>query len=140
MKLKSLLFVLCFGLVGQSLAANVHLNPNANKTDNTKKAAAKATMYPGYCQIEVINESFNDVHVYGTFDDYSRVDFPIYYHEYPHYIDLYYNWDCHPGMFVRIHSRQFPYQVIYDSWTNVNSTVRIVPYLNKGMKVEVQPK
>ncbi len=31
--------------------------------------------YPGYCQIEVINDSFADVRVFGSFDDGATVDF-----------------------------------------------------------------
>ncbi|MBI2786076.1 MAG: hypothetical protein HYX60_07140 [Legionella longbeachae] len=129
MKLKSLLFAICFSLIGHVFAANIHLNPKADAAD--KKSVATKRMYPGYCQIEIINESLTDIFVYGTFDDNSTVSFPIYYREYPHYISLFYYTYCHNGMYLEITS---PYGTIYSGWTNVNSTVRIVPYLNRGVK------
>ena len=132
MKLKSLLFVICLSLFGQVFAANLHLNPKADVAD--KKSIAKESMYPGYCQIELINDSYTDVFVYGTFDDGSTIDFNIYRYEAPHYISLYYYFYCHSGMYLTIQSA---YGVVYSGWTNVDSTVRIVPFLNKGAKAEL---
>lgn len=139
MKLKSLLFAVCFSLIGQVFADNVHLNPNAKATDQNKKSVSKAAMYPG-CEIQIINDSYNDVYVYGVFDDYAQVNFPIYAREFPHYIDLFYNGWCHAGMNIRIDSLQFPYQTIYSYWTSVNSTIRIIPYLKNGIKAEIAAK
>ena len=135
MKLKSLLFVVCLGLFSNLFAANIHLNPKADAADT--KSIAKETMFPGYCQIEVINDSFTDVYVYGTFDDGSTVDFSIYRYEAPHYISLFYYFYCHSGMYLTIQS---PYGVIYSGWTNVDSTVHIVPFLKKGAKAEAGAK
>lgn len=134
MKLKSLVFVICLSLLGTVFAANVHLNPKADAAD--KKSVAKEMMYPGYCQIEIINSSFTDVYVYGTFDDGSTVDFGIYRYEAPHYVSLFYYFYCHSGMYLTIQS---PYGVVYSSWTSVDSTIQIVPYL-KGAKAEVSSR
>lgn len=134
MKLKSLLFVICLSLFGTVFAANVHLNPNVDAAD--KKSIAKEMMYPGYCQIELINESFTDVYVTGTFDDGAMIDFSIYRYEAPHYINLFYYFYCHSGMYLTVQS---PYGVVYSGWTSVDSTVRIVPYL-KGVKAEISSK
>ena len=67
MKLKSLLFILCISVFGNIFAANVHINPKADAAD--KKSIAQLARYPSYCQIELINDSFTDLYVYGTFDD-----------------------------------------------------------------------
>lgn len=132
MKLKSLLFIVCFSLFSNVFAANAHLHPKTDEAD--KKTISKNLTYPGYCQIEIINDSFSDVNVYGTFDDGSTVNFNIYRFEAPHYISLFYYFYCHSGMYLTIQS---PYGVTYSGWTNVNSTIRIIPYLNKQVKVNV---
>jgi hypothetical protein len=126
MKLKSLLFLVCFSLFTNVFAANLHLNPNANPED--KISIAKGVMYPGYCQIEIINDSYDDVRVFGTYHDGSSIGFDIYRFEAPHYISLYYNFRCHSKMYITIQSA---YSTIYSGFTSVNSTIRIVPYLNK---------
>jgi hypothetical protein len=142
MKLKSLLVVVFFSLFTNVFAANVHLHPKADKADSNKVAASASASaanvtYPGYCQIEIINDSFTDVRVFGTFDDGSNLDFNIYRFESPHYISLFYNFYCHNGMYITIQS---PYYTVYSGWTNTNSTIRVVPYLNKQAKAVVTKK
>lgn len=132
MKLKSLLFVVCFSLFANVFAANTHLHPKADAQD--KKSISKNVTYPGYCQIEIINDSFTDVNVFGTFDDGSTINFNVYRYESPHYISLFYYFYCHSGMYLTISS---PFYTVYSGWTNVNSTVRIVPYLSKQVKAEI---
>lgn len=129
MKLKSVLFAICLSLIGQAFAANVHLNPKAEEAD--KKSVAKEAMYPGYCEIEIINDSPTNISVFGTFDDGSSIAFDIYRFDAPHYISLYYYGYCHGGMYLTI---QYLYGTIYSSWTNVGSTIHIVPYLAKNAK------
>lgn len=129
MKLKSFLALVCFSLFTNVYAANLHLNPKADNED--KQSIQKGITYPGFCQIEIINQSFTDVRVFGTFDDGSVVDFDIYRFESPHYISLFYNFFCHSGMYITIQS---PYYTIYSGWTNVNSTIRVVPYLKPGIQ------
>ncbi len=135
MKLKSLLLIVCFSLFSTVFAANAHLHPKADAAD--KQEISKKLSYPGYCQIEIINDSFADVNVFGTFDDGSLINFNIYRYEAPHYIDLFYYFYCHSGMYLTIQS---PYGVAYSGWTNVNSTVRIVSYLNKEIKANVSAR
>ncbi|WP_298627142.1 hypothetical protein [uncultured Legionella sp.] len=134
MKLKSLLVIVFFSLFTNVFAANVHLNSNASNED--KQSIQKGVTYPGYCQIEIINQSFTDVRVFGTFDDGTTVDFNIYRYESPHYISLFYNFYCHNGMYITIQS---PYYTIYSGWTDVNSTIRVVPYL-KQAKAELSTR
>ena len=135
MKLKSLLVVLCFSLFTQVFAANLHLHPKADAAD--KKAIQKGLTYPGYCQIELINDSYTDVRVFGTFDDGATLDFGIYRYESPHYIDLFYNFYCHSGMYITVVS---PFYTLYSGWTNVNSTIRVVPYFNNQVKAELSTR
>lgn len=132
MKLKSALFVLCFTVLTNVFAANLHVNPNADSKD--RNSINKGLTYPGYCQIEIINSSYYDVRVYGIYDDGSSVDFSIYSFESPHYISLFYNFYCHSGMYITINSM---YQTLYSGWTDVNSTIHIVPYLTNQAKAEV---
>jgi len=131
MKLKSLLFITCFSLFTNVFAAAMHLHPKADSAD--KKSIEKNLTYPGFCQIEILNDSLNDVRVIGTFDDNSTIDFNIYRFEATgHYISLFYNFYCHSMMYITIQNMQWPYNVIYSNWTNVNSTIRVIPsYLKK---------
>lgn len=133
MKLRSLLFIVCFGLFSNLFAANLHVNPKADTKDlNTIN---KGVTYPGYCQIEIINDSYTDVRVFGTFDDGATVDFNIYRYESPHYISLFYNYYCHSGMYITIQS---PFYTIYSGWTQVNSTIHVVPYLKDQAKAQIK--
>jgi hypothetical protein len=132
--MKSMLFAACFGLISNVFAANLHMSPKADAAD--KQSIQKGISYPGYCQIEIINQSLTDVYVHGIFDDGSTVDFSIYQYESPHYISLFYNYYCHNSMYITIQS---PYYTIYSGWTDVNSTIRIVPYL-KTAKAEVSAR
>ncbi|KTD16565.1 hypothetical protein [Legionella jordanis] len=140
MKLKSLLFVCCFGLLTSAFADNHHFHPQANKAE-ANAAAAKPTdkaKLPGYCEIEIINSSFDDVRVYGVFDDGTTLNpFSIYSYEAPHYIDLFYYGYCHAGMNLWIDT--YSGYRVYAGYTYTNSTVRIVPYL-KQTKVEITSK
>lgn len=131
MKLKSFLFVVLFSLFTNVFAANTHLHPKADAAD--KKPSAKGLTYPGPCEIEIINDSYTDVNVFGTFDDGSTINFNIYRFESPHYISLYYYGYCHSRMYLTITS---PYYTVYSGWTDVHSTIRIVPYL-KQSKAEI---
>lgn len=133
MKLKPFLFVACFSLFTSVFAANTHLHPKADAAD--KQSIAKKATYPGYCQIEIINDSISDVDVYGTFDDGSTLGFDMYRFE-THYISLFYNFFCHGSMYLTIVSPYYPNFPIYSGWTNVNSTIHLVPYL-KQIKAQV---
>lgn len=135
MKLRSLVLVFLFSLFTHAFAANLHLHPKADNAD--KKSIEKNMNYPGFCQIELINDSFTDVRVFGSFDDGSTLDFNIYRYEYPHYISLFYNFYCHSGMYISIQS---PFYTVYSGWTNVGSTIRIVPYLQNKAKVHISQR
>ncbi len=132
MKLKSLLFLVCFSLFSNVFAANLHMNPKADAED--KKSITKNLTFPGFCQIEIINYLPMPVTVYGIFDDYTTTSFYIGYNDAPHYISLFYGFRCHSEMIIRIES---PYYLLYDSMTPVNSTISLFPYLKNQAKAEI---
>ncbi len=139
MKLKSVLLFLCFSLCSNLFAANLHIHPKADeKTAAPGIQAAKDAMnYPGYCQIEIINDTYSDLRVFGTFDDNSPLFFNIYRYDPPHYVNLFYYSYCHSGMYLTIQNQ---YYTVFSGWVNVDSTVRIIPYLKNQAKVDIQAK
>ena len=137
MKLRSLVFGLCVSLCSSVFAANQHLHPQANNTD--KAPQDKKVSYPGFCEIEIINRSFEHVSVYGVFDDGASLEpFNVYSFESPHYISLYYYGYCHSGMNLFINT--FDGDYLYSGYTPTGTTIRIVPYLAKQLKVELSKK
>lgn len=138
MKLKSLIFGLCVALCSSVFAANQHLHPQVNLNAD-EKLSAKNISYPGYCEIEIINNSFEDIRVYGVFDDgASLLPFNVYSFEAPHYISLYYYGYCHAGMDIYIDSWNGYH--IYSGYTERRSTIRIVPYFANQLKADIQKK
>ena len=137
MKFKMFVFACCFSLFSSVFAANQHLHP---KADSVEKSPAKTELkYPGYCEIEIINQSYDDVRVSGVFDDGLYMQpFSIYSYESPHYISMYYYGYCHAGMNIYIDT--YSGYRIYAGYTSTNSTIRIVPYLAKQAKAEVTTK
>ncbi|MCA0403378.1 MAG: hypothetical protein LCH30_06205 [Proteobacteria bacterium] len=135
MKLRALLFTLCFAIFSTSFATNSHhTHPKANTADS-KKAVKMA----GYCEVEIVNRSYDDVTVYGRFDDGSPLQpFNIYAREIPHYIDLYYYGYCHSGISLYIES--FGHYSVFEGYVPAGSTVEIVPFFGSKMKVEIHAK
>jgi hypothetical protein len=122
MKLKSLLFVCCLSLFSSAFADNRHVHPQAKTNDI--KAGVKNAMYPGYCEIEIINDNYDFVNVYGQFDDGSYMaPFSVFRYEAPHYISLYYYGYCHQAMNLTIDTSYGAR--IYSGYTPVGSTVRM---------------
>lgn len=137
MKLRSLLVGLCVSLCSTVFAANHHFHPQATNSDN--KTTEKKVAWPGACEIEIINNSYDDVRVYGVFDDGSSLTpFNIYSYESPHYISLYYYGYCHSGMDLYIDTWRGYH--VYADYTPRGSTVRVVPYLANQLKAEVNVK
>lgn len=133
MKLKSCVLMCSLALASSAYAGNVHFHPKANEAT---PQAPKGLQMPGYCQIEVINDSYSDVRVYGMFDDQSSMEpFNIRSYDSPHYINLYYYGSCHPGMNVNI-TTMYGYP-LYNSFTSVHKTVRVIPYIMNKAKVVI---
>jgi hypothetical protein len=139
MKIKALLFACCLGLLSSGYADNRHAHSQANNTNADVKTAAKGAMTPGFCEIEIINDSFDDVHVSGVFDDGEvLIPFNIYSFAGPHYIDLFYDGYCHAGMTLYVDT--FSGSRVYAGYTPIHSTIHVVPFLGNQAKVEVQKK
>jgi hypothetical protein len=125
-------------LVSSAYADNHHVHPQDNKTVETAAPLLKAN-YAGYCEIEIINQSYDDVRVNGTFDDGTPLQpFTIYSYEAPHYISLFFYGYCHYGMNLYIDS-YYGYN-LYSGYTTRESTVRIVPYLRQNATADVDAK
>ncbi len=144
MKLRTCVFVFLFGLFSPLFAANQHLHATpegVSEPATAVPAAAKKLAWPGYCQIEIINQSYDDVRVFGVFDDgVSLEPFNVYSYESPHYISLYYYGYCHDGMDLYIDS--FSGAHVYSGYVRRYSTIRVVPSLfgGKQLKATVQSK
>lgn len=131
MKIKSAILGLCIGLCSSVFAANL---PNMEGP----RAPAKNASYPGYCEIEIANNSFDNVRVYGVFDDGTSLSpFNIYTFESPYYISLYYYGYCHAGMYLYIDT--FSGYRIYAGYTETGTTLR-VSYLANKLKAEKSRK
>lgn len=137
MKFKSLLFVGCLGLFSAAFADdNRHVHPQANNNKEAK-AATKSPRMPGYCEIEIVNYSYDDVIVSGLFDDNTAMKpFTVYSYGPPEYVDLYYHDYCHPGMRLFINSYR-GYNV-FSSYVGVGNTVTVYPSVNLANKLSVK--
>jgi hypothetical protein len=147
MNLKTITAGCLFALMssGYAATANHHVHPEDTSAQATTPVPSLKAKYAGYCEIEIINQSYDDVRVNGVFDDGKPLDsFSIYSYEAPHYISLYYYGYCHYGMNLYIDS-YYGYN-LYSAFTTRETTVRIypVPYLKEGdkakSKVEVSPR
>lgn len=119
-------------LVSSNLFAmeNQHFYPAANIPMTTTKQAEELK-YPGYCEIEIVNNSCYNVRVSGVFDDGEILrPFKVYAHEYPHYISLYYYGYCHYGMDIFIETT-YGYR-IYADYTRRYETIYISSYMYAG--------
>lgn len=121
MKLNVFIFLCCLGFLPSTYADNRHFHPQADK--NAKLSARSAGFF-GDCQIEITNDSAQDVNVFGTFDDGSSMrPFTIYRYEGFHYIDLFYYGYCHSGMNLYIKTLDgYP---TYSGYVRVDSFLRL---------------
>ena len=124
--------------VGTFADQNHHAYPETESS--VSKYNKKGLKWPGYCEIEVINDSFTSVRVYGVFNDGVLLrPFNIYTYEYPHYISLFYYGYCHAGMDLYVDTLGGYH--LYAGYTPTNTTLHIVPYMMKEKpKVELMQK
>jgi len=128
MKLISLIFGCCAFLSSSVFAANQHNHAQEKVSTNAAWAYG--------CEIEIINRSYEDVTVFGVFDDgYPLEPFNVYSFEAPHYISLYFNGYCHNGMELDIDT--FNGEHVFSGYVRGGRTVRVVPYLMNQMKAEI---
>ena len=134
MRLKLVVLGFCVIFCSSVFAINRHIHPQANNKELAP--IEKKFDWPGYCEIEIINRSYEDVRVYGVFDDgYPMEPFTIYSFEGPHYISLYVYGYCHAGMDLYIDTWSGYH--LYAGYTPRRRSIRIVPYLSNQLKAEI---
>ena len=122
--MKNILVALLVGILSTVSFANedaIHMHPSVSaKSSPSGKALQTPT-----CMIKIVNDSHDDIIVYGTFDDgVVMTPFVVYAYENPHYILLDYNGFCHAGMDIGIDTTDG--QHLYRDYTWVNSRLRIL--------------
>ncbi len=92
----------------------------------------------GNCFIEIVNDSFSNVTIYGRFPDEGvpLIPFDVYSYEYSHWIDMFYNGYCHSGMYLSIVT--FTGYNIFSGYIFTGSTIHIIPSLKNHFKVEIK--
>ena len=140
MKFKSLILGLCVGLCSSAFASTQHGSAPAKNPEN--KSTEKMANWADYCDVEIINNSYQNVRVYGSFEDGSALfPFNIYSYEAPQYIHLwsdYYGY-CQASMYLYIDTWSGYH--VYSGFVLGGSTVYISPYLvNNQVKAEVRAK
>ncbi len=136
MKFKKTLIGCMLALFSSAYADNHHIHPQQGNTSSENQMPSLQAKYAGFCEIEIINQSYDDIRVNGVFDDGMPIEpFTIYSYESPHYISLYYYGYCHYGMNLYIDS--FYGYNLYSGFTTRESTIRIVPYLKNKAKAVI---
>jgi hypothetical protein len=90
--------------------------------------AGPASARPGYCQVELINESHVDVTVHVTFDDGTSTHFIIHRLDSPHYIDLHHHGVCSHSQTTLVRVLDPRGAVLYSDRVRADSTLRILPH------------
>lgn len=136
MKLKSWVALLCLSVLSSAFAGEVRLHPKAAQEGN--QSTQKGMVWPGACEIEIANQSRQDVVVFGAYDDGMTLQpFRMYGFDTVR-VSLFYYGYCHAGMNLYIDTVS-GYNV-YAGYTPVDSTIYVVPYLAKQLKAEVRAK
>lgn len=119
MNLKKLVLIVCFALLSPSISADIHRHVRAEET------AGKEALRAGFCEVKIINESYDDVSIGGMFEDGAPLTpFNLYASSSPAYISLYFSGYCHSSIFLDI--RTFSGQPVFYDYAYANSIVRIV--------------
>lgn len=120
--MKFKLFVFC---LLAAIGFNLQAGQNRHMHQSVKPADSKKMKMPGYCEIEVVNRSYEPVHVSGQFLDGAYLTpFDIYPYDSAHYISVYY-YGCQSGMYITIEN--FAGYVMYSGFTPVYQTLVIYP-------------
>lgn len=135
MKFYSVLFSCFLIICAPVLAANQYFHPQTDHNDKSKSALT----WPSYCEIELVNNSYETVNVQGIFDDGSSiVPFTMYRYDSPHYISLYYYGYCHAGMNIYVDT--WSGYRIFAGYVRTHSTIYVIPYLAGKVKAEMHHK
>ena len=125
MKLKCIVFACFFSMLSISFAENRHYYPQVKTSEIT--SANQNLNYPGVCDIEIINDSFDDINVHGRFEDGTYlIPFVIKHWGEPQYVSLFYYGSCHQGMDFYIETVAGKYK--YNGFTPVGKTIKITNF------------
>ncbi len=129
MKLIPFILGCCLSLTSSVFAASQH--PQVQSTTEGKMGWAYG------CEVEIVNRSYDDVTVFGDFDDGCRlIPFNIYAFEASRYIPLQDEYGyCHRGM--SLHIVTFRGQHVFSGYVYGGRTVYIVPYMMNQVKAVV---
>ncbi len=131
--MKSIALLLgCLLFLSSSLFASTrHNHPQVNAQATQKMAWA------GNCEVEINNQSYTDVQVFGVFDDGVYLDpFNIYSFSPSHYISLYYNGYCHAGIDLDIDT--FTGYHVFGYYVRRGTTVLIVPDMMNRLRATIK--
>lgn len=128
MHIKPVLMACSLVIAATAVSAAPNAHGSLHKGESVE-APADARLKRGY-DIEVVNDSYDDLRVYAQYEDGCWIEpFNIYRYEYPHTIDTYHN-----GYFnnMRVTIDTFRNYRVYDAITRPGSSVRIVPGIKQG--------
>tara|TARA_Y100000588_G_scaffold391249_1_gene499290 strand:- start:1288 stop:1695 length:408 start_codon:yes stop_codon:yes gene_type:complete len=130
--MKKIVFLLVFMVLNAQtgFAAEPHKHPMASQPEKLQNA--KTNYWPGSCEININNQSYDPITVYGLFDDGQSITFNIFPGEPPHAISLFYYGACHYEMFINITT--FNGYNIYSNYTAVDSKIEVWPGYFRGYK------
>ncbi len=136
MKRISLILVCLLCLSSAAFSNNRHVHSATGNASDFKAAGVKASWMDG-CEIQIINQSYADVRIFGIFDDGSSLEpFNIYSFEAPHYISLYYYGYCHEGMEIDIET--FYGYPVFSGFVRRGTPLYITPYYGSRLKAQVR--
>lgn len=132
--MKTMALLGCLSLIGAANAGVVKFHPDSPNQPTTQ--AAEETSVRG-CKIRIINDSFSEVTVSGTFDDQQPlIPFYVEPNDYAD-VSLWYYGYCHPSMYMSIVDSYTGYR-FYSNYTAVGSTIYIYPFQKNKLKAQVQ--
>lgn len=135
--MKKIILCLFFVLSYQASYANtMHQHPQFNSSKTVK--TQKSIKYPGRCEIEILNNSYEAVNVYGEFDDGAWLSFNIYPYSAPHRISLFYYGYCHADMYVHIETLDG--YLVFTGFPSVGSTIEVTSFYSKNLKANLSQK
>jgi hypothetical protein len=122
----------CLSLCSTLFAAQTYLHPTTDKDKITK-----SVNYPGFCQIEVINKSADDVIVSGVYDNGAPLyPFNIYSSDFPRYINMYYYGACHSSIYINVDT--FSGYRKFSGYVFTSTTLWLDSRLNGELKAEIK--
>ena len=131
MKLIALLLGCLLFLSSSLFASTRHSHPQVN-TQSAQKMS-----WSGNCEVEIINQSYTDVQVFGVFDDGVYLDpLKIYSFSASRSISLYYNGYCHAGIDLDIDT--FTGYHLFGYYVRRGTTVLIVPDMMNRLRVTIK--